>query len=271
MTRHVEDRDIREYLLGNLAEEDEAAVEAAYFADTALLERIETAASDLADDYAAGRLSPGDRIRFERRQLASAAGREDVALARALQAVAKVDQRPGGAVTALLPWLGWATAALLIVGAALQVWPFGSKPDPAATAPPSVVAAPSRTTSPAPAPAPPSPADPAVPDARPAHIAVLLLTADLARSEGRPPILIPEQGVTYVDLVLPSTDVPPDSARGQVQSVEGEPVWTGPVEPATAPDTGARARVPVANLPPGDYLFSVTDGAAYYFRVRSRP
>ena len=80
-----QDDQIRRYLLGDLPEPEEREIEIAYFRDPDLLARLELARDDLADDYAAMRLSPADREKFERRILATAEGVEQVAIARALR------------------------------------------------------------------------------------------------------------------------------------------------------------------------------------------
>lgn len=103
-----------------------------------------------------------------------------------------------------------------------------------------------------------------------------MLTSDLARSEGQPPTFVITPEVTHVDLLVPASDFSGASARGRVESVEGAAIWTGPIErPTGAPNAAARARIPVASLPPGDYIFSIAagtsgDAPAYYFRVRGR-
>ena len=54
------------YLLGQLSEEEGAAIEDRYFLDPDYFARLEVAADDLADQYVRGHLSPHDRQRFER-------------------------------------------------------------------------------------------------------------------------------------------------------------------------------------------------------------
>jgi len=62
---------IREYLLRNLAEADRSRFEESYFADDALLDRIETEEDLLVSDYVLGRLSEEERRRFEQALLAT--------------------------------------------------------------------------------------------------------------------------------------------------------------------------------------------------------
>jgi len=56
---------IREYLLRSLAEADRQSFEESYFADDALLDRVEAEEDLLVTDYVLGRLSDEDRKRFE--------------------------------------------------------------------------------------------------------------------------------------------------------------------------------------------------------------
>lgn len=79
------DRDMVDYLLGNMSEEAEAQFEESYFADDDLFERFLIVKEELIDDYVQGRLSGSERGQFERRFLNSPQRREQVAFARALK------------------------------------------------------------------------------------------------------------------------------------------------------------------------------------------
>ena len=96
MSRAFQDHEIRAYLLGDMSAAEEGELETAYFRDPELLARVELARDDLADDYAARRLSDADREKFERRLLASDEGREHLEVTRALRnaAVAPAPQKP---------------------------------------------------------------------------------------------------------------------------------------------------------------------------------
>ncbi len=72
------------YLLGDLPETEEAAVEQEYFADPEKLEEVWAAENDLVDRYLRGRLSRGERELFERNYLRSPKHRERVSVARKL-------------------------------------------------------------------------------------------------------------------------------------------------------------------------------------------
>src|SRR5215813_6470466 len=72
------------YLLGDLPENDQAAVEQEYFADPEKFEEVWAAENELVDRYARGRLSRGERELFERNYLQSPKHRERVEVARKL-------------------------------------------------------------------------------------------------------------------------------------------------------------------------------------------
>jgi hypothetical protein len=73
------DRDrIREYLLRNLADSERARFEESYFADDALLDRVEAEEDLLVSDYVLGRLPDEDRRRFEQALLGTPYYRERV-------------------------------------------------------------------------------------------------------------------------------------------------------------------------------------------------
>ena len=81
------------YLLGDLPETEEEAVERQYFADPEKFEEVWAAENDLVDRYVRGRLSRGEREMFERNYLQSPRRRERVAIARKLLAAADESAR----------------------------------------------------------------------------------------------------------------------------------------------------------------------------------
>ncbi len=280
-------------LLGELPGQEESELEEAYFSDSELLARVELARDDLADDYAAARLSPADRAKFERRILATADGRGQLAISRALRqasaGASETPKRPGWRLDHR--WLGVAAGVLLAIGA-IFAWRVFSGPS---RAPDSQDASAQRPSQPDPATptstpnpgergAPPPAGDRSTPGSSsggPAiTLATLILTADLDRSKGRPPTLLASTGATHVDLVAPRAGLTAGAARARIESVEGAPIWSGSISvpAADAPDARPRARVPVSALPPGDYLLAIepagskdpTGGPRFYFRVRAR-
>jgi hypothetical protein len=72
------------YLLGDLPETEQTAVEQEYFADPEKFEEVWAAENDLVDRYVRGRLSRGERELFERNYLQSPKHRERVATGRKL-------------------------------------------------------------------------------------------------------------------------------------------------------------------------------------------
>jgi hypothetical protein len=282
-----QDDQIRQYLLGDLPESEEREIEIAYFRDPDLLARLELARKDLADDYAATRLSPADREKFERRILATAEGTEQVAIARALRnSAAQGRQHPPPAID--WRWMSLAALITLAIGASIAWRIINGAERPADTA--QANQSPARAEQPSPQPpAPesardqtgPAPEAPGPTSQRPTLVlATLVLTADLERSRGQAPTLLTSTAATHVDLVVPREGLPPGAARARVESVDGTPVWSGSatIPDARAPDPRPRSRVPLSVLPPGDYFFAIesrppadaTTAPRYYFRVRAR-
>ena len=78
---------IARYLLGDLAEEEQIAIEDRAFSDKEYLATITAVENDLIDDYVRGALTSADRQKFESRFLASAERRKRVEFAKALAVV----------------------------------------------------------------------------------------------------------------------------------------------------------------------------------------
>jgi len=72
------------YLLGNLSEAEEVAIEDRAFADPEFLAALDAAEADLIDSYVRGELSTSEHAPFENRFLSSASRRNKVEFARAL-------------------------------------------------------------------------------------------------------------------------------------------------------------------------------------------
>jgi len=80
------------YLLGDLPEEQQLQIEGMFLGDDQQYERLLALEDELFYDYAQGKLSPGERTRFEERFLVSAPNRKRVALASALaQKISEVE------------------------------------------------------------------------------------------------------------------------------------------------------------------------------------
>ena len=78
------------YLLGELSDSEQAALEEKYFTHPQVFDELVKAENELVDDYACGRLSPQLRKRFEQYYLAHSKRRERAKFAQAL--ATKLDQ-----------------------------------------------------------------------------------------------------------------------------------------------------------------------------------
>jgi hypothetical protein len=104
------------YLLGDLPESEEAAVEQEYFADPEKVEEVWAAENDLVDSYARGRLSRGERELFERNYLQSPKHRGRVDVARKLLEAADSQVAEGGvAPRSILPAPSWLMETLNVL------------------------------------------------------------------------------------------------------------------------------------------------------------
>ena len=103
------------YLLGELSEDEQTALEEQYVADPRIFDTVAKVENDLVDDYVRGKLPPESRERFERMYLAHPHRRERVRFAEAL--LARVDASdsstvPGAAPAARIAWRSWADRLL---------------------------------------------------------------------------------------------------------------------------------------------------------------
>lgn len=134
MRKAKEEKQITQYFLGDLPEEEKIRLEERFFTDDQCFERVLAIEDDLIDTYVRDELSPSERQRFERHFLASPRRRQRVEFARALMGtVSQVSlaDAPAMARTESTSWwqilLAWprpqklatkflmATAALLVV------------------------------------------------------------------------------------------------------------------------------------------------------------
>lgn len=88
MPRHISVQTMKAYLLGKLPSEQSLALEERYFVDRSFFLHLEREENALISDYVAGRLSSGDRKRFEDRYLGNPLLNEKVQRARASQPAA---------------------------------------------------------------------------------------------------------------------------------------------------------------------------------------
>jgi hypothetical protein len=137
-TDALEER-IHRYLLGDLPEEEQSALEHVFLADGEVFEQVWAAENDLVDRYVRGKLAPAEKHLFEENYLASPAHRERLAFAKKLVQAAdsgaekeKTAIASGQALTwwgsLLYAWrasrLRWAAVAVVALFAATSVWLF---------------------------------------------------------------------------------------------------------------------------------------------------
>ncbi|HEX4948502.1 MAG TPA: hypothetical protein VFZ34_17645 [Blastocatellia bacterium] len=95
------------YLLGDLPEEEQFALEQEYFNDNEKFEQVWALENELVDSYVRGRLPQAERVLFEQNYLASPKHRERVSVARSLLQSADetiVADRTSTLVSSTTPW-----------------------------------------------------------------------------------------------------------------------------------------------------------------------
>ncbi|MEA2561762.1 MAG: hypothetical protein QOH06_3266 [Acidobacteriota bacterium] len=120
---------LRQYLLGELSDEDTALLEARLIQDEDLFERAEAVEADLLEEHAHGGLSAVQRARIRRHLASSAAARSQLAVVQALGRMAeqeKPERRvltgPWGRTALTLPWVRGLAAAAMLAIAVGSVW-----------------------------------------------------------------------------------------------------------------------------------------------------
>jgi hypothetical protein len=118
---------IREYLLGQLSDEEQLKIEERLMLENELFEELEISKSELIEDYSSGELSEQERAWFEQHFLASAEGKQKYTFAIALNRLERPIPMPGElSKRSKIP--SWATAAiislvvLVVVGVALILY-----------------------------------------------------------------------------------------------------------------------------------------------------
>ena len=92
----LSEQNIRQYLLGELSEQEQVEIEDRAFEDQRVLEQILAVEQDLIDDYVSGDIPEEQRQEFQQHFLASAERKKKIAFAKALAAV--VTQNPAPAI-----------------------------------------------------------------------------------------------------------------------------------------------------------------------------
>jgi hypothetical protein len=278
----VDDLAIRRYLLGELPEPQAAALEECYFAESDALEQVAAVENDLVDDYAAGRLAPAQRERFERHYLASPAHLRRAVAARALALAGATGpgrraEPPATAPAAGSRRLGWAPAALAaaLLLALGTLWLLGPRPPGGESAAwsPAGPASPAAQDPRSPGPGAPSPA------ARASTAVAFALSPILSRGAEQTVLSIPPD-VDDVVLHLEGEPLGETALAFDIRTVEGKRVARGSAQaapPSGPPRAIAIVRVAAALLPPEDYLLGLAPAGArgetllqYSFRVARR-
>ena len=125
------------YLLGDLSEEEQFALEQEFLADDEMFEQVCAAESELIDRYVRNRLASPEKHLFEKNYLASPVHRERLAFARTLVQAADSDtesKKDDFGIEPSAPWLSslsaswrasgfrWALAAIVLLFAASSIW-----------------------------------------------------------------------------------------------------------------------------------------------------
>jgi hypothetical protein len=244
------------YLLGTLAEDEQARLEEEYFRDDRAFEHVLAVEDELLHDYAQGGLDADERRRLEERLLRTPEGQARLSRARALLAElpsAGAEARAGARARRIpMPWLA-AAAVLLAVWAGWWVAGRGrARVDQAQGAlPPS--GAPGRLPTPGPSSGAAAPSI-GVPAAR---IVVLALAPGLARADALPRRVTIPPGVSALrlDLGLPEQS-PRLSYRAVLTSAEGAEVWAGAA--TRAGSARLAVEIPADRMPEGDYELVLT-------------
>jgi murein DD-endopeptidase MepM/ murein hydrolase activator NlpD len=100
----LNEQSIRQYLLGELSEQEQIQIEDRAFADQSVLEQIQAVEQDLIDDYVSGDISLQERRGFQIHFLASAERKKKIAFAKTLATVVNEKPAPVIAVSTAPSW-----------------------------------------------------------------------------------------------------------------------------------------------------------------------
>jgi len=104
ITAPLSEQHIRQYLLGELSEQEQVEIEDRAFADQEVLQEVQAVEQELIDDYVSGDIPEQKRSAFETHFLASAERRKKVAFARSLAAVVNETPSSVASVEAAPSW-----------------------------------------------------------------------------------------------------------------------------------------------------------------------
>jgi len=273
-----EERQMTHYLLGQLAEHEEAEIERRYLADDTLFEELLAIEDDLHDAYSRDELSGPDREAFEHRLLTLPRQKDKQELVETFHRHVLRAASPARRASKLELLLGFvraqrkvflpvfsAAVAILIVG----VWWVGHRGVRPGTSN-SVPGQGAETQGQKPSPSPESPG---------ATFAVTLVPGLARGGEGSEAVVIPAETSRVRFEARFEGQYP--SYRALLETVEGRQVWSeGNLQAETFPG-GLRIFLDVSSslLSPGDYILSVQGVPAtgrpqtvadYTFRVAKR-
>lgn len=260
------------YLLGELTDEEQSALEARYFEDARVFDALTDVENALVDDYVRGRMAAETRQRFETYYLAHSKRRERVTFAAAL---ARTLDRHSDADDGNVEWSGWragfhrvrgrrlaiafATLMLLVAGAWLIIDAPRTGVDTIATVP-QVEDRSAREGTPTPAPVEPAPSAPSTPPV----LAVATLTLTVGPGERSaaakvPPTLTLSPGTDRIRLVLRLREHDYVRYRVIVRAIGGGDVFG---QDDLVPDTSGTTptftlTMPASRLQPGDYMLTL--------------
>lgn len=294
------DEELTRYVLGELAEPEQARLEEGFFEDDALYERVCAIEEEVAEGYVRGELEPETRRRIEEGLRHSERLRERAVFVRSL--VAALDEpgaavAPERAVVSMSTWydrlldtlrvhrVGFAMAAIAVILAVLGgLWfarddtrPSLPPPDITSTPPDRPPDEPDVPTVPQPQPSPQPDPEPV----RPA-LATFVLTPGVSRSGETPAQLRVPAGVRSVRLRLPLEEPVAGDLGALLRSASGRVVWRAGSLRARQNGGGAivEVTVPAKLLANGSYILSLDRDAgagdretveAYSFAVRNLP
>ena len=253
---------LRRYATGLSGKDERTRIEEEIFGSAERFEEVQAIEAEVADEYAAGELTPEERHSFEQLLTSNDRLRRQVALARALRAAG--GQRVGAAAPAARPSsdvsaIGWLPIAagfiLVVLGVLATVWLRDSSTgDPT----PRVTQAEPSPAPPAPTPAPVTPAPAPPPSPR---VVALTLFGSSVRSGTAPAALTlpPDAAEVEFRLMLePGDEFPAYDA--QLSSPDGRVAWTGRSLTAqrSADGTSVAARVPATRLASGRHELLLT-------------
>ncbi len=121
------DQEIIHYLLGAMAEAEQAAFETRYFADDELFARVTQMREELADRYVRRQLTADERARYEKHLLTASAQHEEIAFAETLRQVLTESavtkpRRFSFTLRVLVPRWNLAVAAMLLMSLLGGMW-----------------------------------------------------------------------------------------------------------------------------------------------------